>query len=201
MIAVLTAAVVGLAGRRILGTPLAIRLLVRHGYGQLIRDDGPTSHHTKRGTPTMGGAVIILAALAGYFVAHLVRPSPADGRPALLVLFLMTGLGVVGFARRLHQDLQAAQPRPAQRSQARRPGARRGGLRHRSRCCSRRAGRTRRPPTRLRSSATRRWCWRPVLFVVWALIMIAAASNGVNLTDGLDGLATGACVMVFGAYT
>ena len=40
-----------------------------------------------------------------------------------------------------------------------------------------------------------------MLFVVWALFMILAMSNGVNLTDGLDGLATGASVMVFGAYT
>ena len=54
MILVLTAAVVALIVS-ILGTPAAIRLLVRRGYGQLIRDDGPTSHHTKRGTPTMGG--------------------------------------------------------------------------------------------------------------------------------------------------
>ena len=39
----------------LVGTPLFIRLLVNKGYGQFIRDDGPTSHHTKRGTPTMGG--------------------------------------------------------------------------------------------------------------------------------------------------
>ena len=58
------------------GTPLAIRLLVRRGYGQFIRDDGPTSHHTKRGTPTMGGAVIIVGTLLGYVVrppGHLAR--------------------------------------------------------------------------------------------------------------------------------
>ena len=48
----------------LLGHPLFIRLLVRKGYGQFIRDDGPTSHHTKRGTPTMGGAVVVLAVLA-----------------------------------------------------------------------------------------------------------------------------------------
>ncbi|CAM5450678.1 Phospho-N-acetylmuramoyl-pentapeptide-transferaseOS=Streptomyces albaduncus OX=68172 GN=mraY PE=3 SV=1 [Streptomyces griseoloalbus] len=40
-----------------------------------------------------------------------------------------------------------------------------------------------------------------MLFVIWALFMILAMSNGVNLTDGLDGLATGASVLVFGAYT
>ncbi len=45
------------------------------------------------------------------------------------------------------------------------------------------------------------WTIGPVLFVIWALFMILAMSNGVNLTDGLDGLATGASVLVFGAYT
>ena len=79
----------------LLGTPLFIRFLVRKGYGQFIRD-GPTSHHTKRGTPTMGGAVIVLSSLIAYGVAHLVtgqRPTVSG----LLVLFLMTGLGFVGF--------------------------------------------------------------------------------------------------------
>ncbi len=39
-----------------------------------------------------------------------------------------------------------------------------------------------------------------ILFVLWANLIVAGTSNGVNLTDGLDGLATGASVMVFGAY-
>jgi len=39
-----------------------------------------------------------------------------------------------------------------------------------------------------------------ILFIVWALIMIAGTSNGVNLTDGLDGLASGATVAVAGSY-
>lgn len=78
------------------GTPVAIRALVRQGYGQLIRDDGPTSHHTKRGTPTMGGAVIIAGTLIGYFGAHLLTWSETTVS-GLLVLFLMTGLGLVGF--------------------------------------------------------------------------------------------------------
>ena len=51
----------------LLGTRVAINLFTKWGYGQEIRDDGPTSHHTKRGTPTMGGVVIILATLVGYF--------------------------------------------------------------------------------------------------------------------------------------
>ena len=51
------------------GTPVAIRIFRRHGYGQLIRDDGPQAHKTKRGTPTMGGTVIVIASVLGYFPA------------------------------------------------------------------------------------------------------------------------------------
>ena len=53
------------------GTPLIISLLRRRGYGQPIRVEGLKSNETKRGTPTMGGAAIVLAALIGYFVGHV----------------------------------------------------------------------------------------------------------------------------------
>src|SRR5690625_3847877 len=80
----------------LLGTPLFIRFLVKREYGQFIRQDGPTAHFTKRGTPTMGGVVIIAATLIGYALANVVagRPPNASG---LLLLFLMVGLGVIGF--------------------------------------------------------------------------------------------------------
>ena len=58
----------------LVGTRYAIKLLSAKGYGQEIRDDGPTTHHTKRGTPTMGGVVIILAAVIAYFAAKLITP-------------------------------------------------------------------------------------------------------------------------------
>ena len=79
------------------GTPLAIKTFSRRGYGQEIRSDGPAGHLSKRGTPTMGGTVIIIASLAGYLVGHLVTGDPMSAS-GLLVLFLMTGLGLVGFA-------------------------------------------------------------------------------------------------------
>ena len=96
MKAVVIASVVSLV-LALLGTPMLIRYLVKQGYGQFIRDDGPTAHHTKRGTPTMGGAVIILATVLAYVIAHLVlwQPPTISG---VLVLFLMVGLGAVGFA-------------------------------------------------------------------------------------------------------
>jgi phospho-N-acetylmuramoyl-pentapeptide-transferase len=80
----------------LLGTPLAIRAFSRRGYGQLIKEDGPAPHATKRRTPTMGGAVIVVASLIGYIVGHILTSDPMTVS-GILVLGLMTGLGVVGF--------------------------------------------------------------------------------------------------------
>ncbi|NDB50007.1 MAG: phospho-N-acetylmuramoyl-pentapeptide-transferase, partial [Actinobacteria bacterium] len=57
-------------------TPLFIKFLARRGYGQQIRDDGPKTHHVKRGTPTMGGAILIFAALSAYSISHLATGVP-----------------------------------------------------------------------------------------------------------------------------
>ncbi|MCC6855940.1 MAG: phospho-N-acetylmuramoyl-pentapeptide-transferase, partial [Microbacteriaceae bacterium] len=95
MIALLVAAGVALIFTLLL-TPLFARLFVRFKWGQFIRDDGPQSHHTKRGTPTMGGIVFILGAVVGYFVGHLVAHE-TPSLSGLLVIYLMVGLGFIGF--------------------------------------------------------------------------------------------------------
>ena len=97
MVAYLVAAVVSLLVS-ITGTPLLIRILHKKQYGQFIRQDGPTSHFTKRGTPTMGGLVMIIATVLGYLAANLfdMRTPRASG---LLLLFLIVGLGVATLAR------------------------------------------------------------------------------------------------------
>jgi len=197
MIAVLVSGAIALVVS-LFGTPLAIRALVRRGYGQLIRDDGPTSHHTKRGTPTMGGAVIILATLGGYAVAHLV-PIRLPTVSGLLVLFLMTGLGLVGMAddyikisKQRSLGLRAWTKVVGQGLVAVLFGI--GALRFEN-------DRGLTPASSaisfIRDSAI---VLPAVLFVLWAFFMIIATSNAVNLTDGLDGLATGASVMVSAAY-
>lgn len=180
------------------GTPAAIRVLVKRGYGQFIRDDGPTTHHTKRGTPTMGGTVIIASVLASYFLTHLITQR-AVTVSALLVLALMTGLGLVGF---LDDWLKVSKQRSL-------------GLRARTKMLAQSVvalafavaglnfpderGLT---PVSLNLSTVRDTSIKlgVVLVVIWVFFMITATSNGVNLTDGLDGLATGAAVMSFGAF-
>ena len=72
----------------LLGTRFAIRQFTRLGYGQPIRDDGPTTHHTKRGTPTMGGGVIVLASVRGLLrgqAHHLDRAVRVRAAPDLPV--------------------------------------------------------------------------------------------------------------------
>src|SRR4051794_35637271 len=84
----------------ILFTPLAIRAFRRQGLGQEIRDDGPESHLSKKGTPTMGGTVIVGATVGGYLVAHLAFLNQSGWgftATGLLLLFLMVGMGTVGF--------------------------------------------------------------------------------------------------------
>ncbi len=199
MKAILIAGVLALLGT-LIGTRFAIRVLVKKGYGQLIRDDGPTSHHVKRGTPTMGGLVIIASVLVAYLGSHLITWTPPSAS-ALLVLFLFAGLGVVGF---LDDFIKISKQRSL-------------GLRSKAKI----AGQTivavifallalQFPDERNITPASPAisflrdipWLTLPVVLVVlWVILLIAAASNGVNLTDGLDGLAAGACVMIFGAYT
>ena len=180
------------------GTPLLIRILAKRGFGQVIRDDGPTSHHTKRGTPTMGGIVIIFAAVLAYSIAHVF-----SGRPptisALLVIGLVIALGLIGFiddylkiSRKQSLGLTGKQKLLAQALIASLFGylgiqfADLDGL----------------TPISLNLSTVRdtSLVLGPVLVVIWVALMVMATSNGVNLTDGLDGLASGASVMTFLAF-
>jgi phospho-N-acetylmuramoyl-pentapeptide-transferase len=184
----------------LLGTRVAIRVLVAKGYGQLIRDDGPTTHHTKRGTPTMGGLVILLSVVFAYFAAKLItRDQPTAS--GLLLLFLFVGLGSVGF---LDDYIKIAKQRSlGLRSKAKFAGQTLvavafGWL---ALCFADSRGQS---PASKGISFIRDipgWTLPAVIVVVVILLMIAGTSNAVNLTDGLDGLATGASTMVFGAYT
>ena len=190
----------------VLGTPLYIRLLVKKHYGQFVRDDGPTSHSTKRGTPTMGGVAIIFSVLAGYAAAHLAGWSPPTVS-GLLVLFLMTGLGVVGF---LDDFIKITK----QRSLGLTPKAKltgqfliATGFAVMALMFPDTEGLT---PASTAISFIHDIRWLDmaalgtvaafILFAIWANFLVAAWSNGVNLTDGLDGLATGATIIFCTVY-
>ena len=180
------------------GTPVLIRLLAKRGYGQIIRDDGPSSPHTKRVTPTMGGLIIIFAAVAGYLLSHGITRT-AMTASALLVIALVIGLGFVGF---LDDWLKVSREKSL-------------GLKGRYKILGQVviaatfgyfgiqfADSEGLSPISLNLSAVRDTgiVLGGVAVVIWIALMVTATSNGVNLADGLDGLATGASVMTFLAF-
>lgn len=199
MISILFAGAVSMV-LTLIGTRWAITLLARRGYGQEIRDDGPTSHHTKRGTPTMGGTVFIVATIIGYFAAKLFTMTDPSAS-AILVLFLFAGMGAVGF---LDDFIKIFRQRSlGLRSKAKLAGQTMVAVAFAVLALQFPDERGQRPASPFISFIRDiGWLELPlILVVIWMLLLIAGMSNGVNLADGLDGLATGASMMVFGAYT
>ncbi|MER3454037.1 MAG: phospho-N-acetylmuramoyl-pentapeptide-transferase [Acidimicrobiia bacterium] len=172
-------------------TPLFIRILRRHGIGEEIREDGPERHISKRGTPTMGGVVIVISSLLGYSVAHLpFRRTVPISWPAILCYFVVVSMGALGVA---DDWSKARQIRKTGLSKSTKflgqiaiASVFAGGAMHIG------------APTT--ASFITGGIELGALFVPFALLVIAASSNSVNLTDGLDGLAAGAAGLVYAAY-
>ena len=185
----------------LIGTPLVIRFFRQRGYGQLIRDDGPKAHLTKRGTPTMGGTAIIVAAVLGYVVATLVQwwgsrdsQTLADvlSSGGLLVIGVFAGMGAVGFLDdyiKIRRNRSLGLTKTAKFvGQALVAGLFAVGAQY-----------VAATSTHLSFIGATNLDFGS-FFVLWCFIMLAAASNAVNLTDGLDGLAAGVSALIFGAY-
>jgi len=198
---VLISAVVALA-ISILFTPIAIRSLQRRGFGQEIRVDGPQHHITKKGTPTMGGAVIVLATVVGYFGAYLFLIGQGRGPTAsgLLLIYLLVGLGVVGF---LDDYISIRNQRNLGLNKtAKLVGQLVVGISFAILALQFRNSNGLTPGSTVLSFVRdiAPLTLGTVGFVAFALLLISAFSNAVNFTDGLDGLASGASVLVFGSY-
>ena len=198
MIGLLVAVTIGF-GLAFVAMPPVIAALRRHDVGQFIQED-VSEHSHKRGTPTMGGTVIIFATILGYLAAHLRIWSPEAGfgldpRPfsaeAGLAILAFVGMGVIGFiddylkyARKHNQGLSKRWKFGGQLLVA---GVFAWGAVAAN------------VSTEL--SFTRElgidlgW-----VYPLWVLFLLTAAANAVNLTDGLDGLAAGSSALVFGAF-
>lgn len=202
----------------LLGTPIAIKVFARLKAGQPIRSNlGLASNEGKKGTPTMGGVVFILATVIAYVAGHLALTTLPDAQiaqveptiTALVLLGLMVFSGAVGFI----DDFLKVRKRHS------------GGLNKRGKLFGQilvgaifgvvalyfpstmtdASGAATNTET---VGATTLSFIRDIpaleigkiASVIVIIFVVMAATNGVNLTDGLDGLATGASVMVLAAY-
>ena len=194
-------------------TPTLIWFFRRLGWGQPIRVDGPETHLIKRGTPSMGGIAIIVSSVVAYFIAKAYN-GETPTYSALLVMFMMVGLGLVGF---LDDYLKVRRQNSAGLSGILKISGQIAvatvfawaSLQNRDvfglTPASTEISVFRDTGFDLMEIAPKSWgdlaVWiGAAAFLFWIYLLVASASNGVNLTDGLDGLATGSLVMSIGAY-
>ena len=174
----------------LLGTPIAIRLFRVWGWGQRIREDGPHTHLEKLGTPTMGGTVMLLGIVGGYVATRIVFQTVTGAGMAVLIATLL--LGVLGFVddyikvrRRRSLGLSKTAKMIGQAVVAVVFGV----------VVVQFAD----VPTGL-SFVRQTGLDLGVFFYVWVFVILASSSNAVNLTDGLDGLASGSSILVLSAF-
>jgi phospho-N-acetylmuramoyl-pentapeptide-transferase len=173
----------------ILAGPRFIEFLRRKELGQQIREEGPAGHVVKRGTPTAGGILILIAASIAFLALSKYKVT------GLTVLFVTLGCGAIGF---LDDFIKFTHKRSLGLSGrwkllllacvAAGTGylAHRAGLNHLTDVLI--------PGTSYRLPLGPLW-------YVFVFLVIAGASNGVNLTDGLDGLAAGTAIISLFTFT
>lgn len=194
MIRLLIATAVGLLVS-LFGTRYLILWLRDRRVAQPIQEDGVAAHlENKAGTPTMGGIALVAGIVLAYSISDLYNGIYT--RSGLLVLYAIVGSGVVGFA---DDWIKVRSERNL-------------GLRARTKTYGQlfvaitfAIGMVTFTDVRTELSFTR---WDsigvdlgPVVWCIWAVLLIVATSNAVNLTDGADGLAGGSSLFGYGAFT
>ena len=184
----------------IIGTPIAMRAFRRRGIGQFIQEE-VEGHHHKQGTPTMGGVVMVAAAVVAYLVAHISVWEPGEGisfeleplrTGGLLALLALVGMAIIGF---LDDYIKARRKRSL-------------GLNIRGKFAGQliiailfAIGATNAGVSTELSFVRPLGFDLGVFFVALVLLMLTGAANGANLADGMDGLAAGSAALMFGAFT
>jgi phospho-N-acetylmuramoyl-pentapeptide-transferase len=175
----------------VLTTPFLIRWLLKNNIGQQIREDGPQVHIAKAGTPTMGGICIVGAVVVGFLSAHLI-PGVPFSRSGMLVMFALVGAALIGFA---DDWIKVRHRRSLGLNKRAKFGAQMAlGVSFSLLAVYWAHASTTLSFTRYDSIGLHMGTG---VWVVWGTLIIAAAANAVNLTDGLDGLAAGSSTFCF----
>ncbi|MGU3644014.1 phospho-N-acetylmuramoyl-pentapeptide-transferase [Microbacterium sp. C23T] len=209
MRSLLTAAAISLAFTLFL-TPVFLRLFRKWGWGQVIRtpeDIRNPNHQTKRGTPTMGGTIFIVGTIVGYLVGCYVGNNPPTVS-GLLVIWMMVGLGAVGF---IDDYMKVRQQKFMGLSGWRKVAGQVAVTVPFGIVALNFPNQFDQTPASPYISVFRDvpalgfmtlgliigW----ILYLAWITFIGVAFSNSTNVTDGLDGMAAGAAIFVVGAYS
>jgi phospho-N-acetylmuramoyl-pentapeptide-transferase len=176
-----------------LATPLLINWLRVRGIGQQIREDGPVLHLTKAGTPTMGGVALIAAAVIGYLMSHIEGTFTTRGLVALVAVCATACVGMIDDWIKVHRQRSLGLNKRAKFA-----GQLIVALAFAIVCVTWLKVDTHLSFTAYNSTGIE---LGKVGWVIFAVLVIVGCSNAVNLTDGLDGLASGASAFAFIAFT
>ncbi|MCK6064983.1 MULTISPECIES: phospho-N-acetylmuramoyl-pentapeptide-transferase [Microbacterium] len=209
MRSLLTAAAISLAFTLFL-TPVFLRLFRKWGWGQVIRtpeDIHNPSHAAKRGTPTMGGTIFIVGTIVGYLVGTFTGNNPPT-ISGWLVIWMMVGFGTVGF---IDDFMKVRSQRSLGLSGWRKIVGQVIVTIPFGIVALNFPNRVNQTPASEYISVFRDipllslFALGPILgwllYLAWVSFIGVAASNSVNVTDGLDGLAAGSGIFVTGAYS
>lgn len=174
----------------IFGMPFLVGWLRKRGIGQFIREDGPEAHLAKEGTPTMGGVLIVISTMIG-FLSMAVKLEAGTG---FALVFALLACGLLGFA----DDYTKLRY------------SRSLGLKARTKLLWQLAISIALAylATHVFGVDTKLYIFRTdmilcdlgIFYYLLVFMMIIGTTNAVNLTDGLDGLASGSSVLVMTAY-
>jgi phospho-N-acetylmuramoyl-pentapeptide-transferase len=169
--------------------PRFIAFLRRREFGQQIRAEGPKRHVTKQGTPTAGGVLIVLAAALAFLVFSKYRIT------GLTVLFVTLSCGAIGFL----DDYIKFTHRRSLGLSGRWKLLLLAGVTAVTGYLAHRANLPHLTDVLIPGTGTR----IPLgpLWYVFLFVVIAGAANGVNLSDGLDGLAAGTAIISLFTFT
>jgi phospho-N-acetylmuramoyl-pentapeptide-transferase len=183
------------------GTRLLIDVLTRNRFGQPIREDGPEGHAVKAGTPTMGGVAIVAGAFAGYIAADIINLFGFDTpavftRTGLIVMATILAAGGVGL---LDDWIKISRERNLGLSKrAKSIGLVSVAVAFAVSMVAWTSVHTELSFVRWDSIG---WDLGRFGWSIWAILLILASTNAVNLTDGLDGLASGSAILNFAGFT
>jgi phospho-N-acetylmuramoyl-pentapeptide-transferase len=178
----------------LIGTWALIDVLTRRRVGQPIHEDVPAGHVTKAGTPTMGGIAIVVAACVSYLLSGWLTRGTFTVR-GLIVIGAIAGAGVVGFFDdwiKIRQERNLGLNKGTKMLGLLTVATLFGVL-----LVTQTQQHTELSFTRFSAPG---WDLGKVGWVIWAVLLITSTTNGVNLTDGLDGLAAGAGIFCFSAF-
>jgi phospho-N-acetylmuramoyl-pentapeptide-transferase len=175
----------------IFGTKALMDFFIARRIGQPIHEDVPEGHTVKAGTPTMGGIALVGAAVVGYLVAH-VRDRVPFTYTGLLVMASIVLAGVVGL---IDDWIKVSNERNAGLSKtAKTVGLLLVAVAFAVATVLWTDVETTLSFTRYNSPG---WDMTNVGWCAWAVLLIYATTNGVNFSDGLDGLAAGSATFAF----